>query len=131
DHRIAPGSSGDIGGHAIRLHRILLRDPPRLADNACFAARRDQHIGALGGESLRHREPDPHASARDDRELPPQPQVHPASIRIWSFTSVGRPSTARSKASTDLSNGKVSEIRGFRSTRPDAIKLIARSYWCA
>src|SRR5690606_29056036 len=53
------------------------------------------------------------------------------SIDICSFTSVGRASTARSKAWIASSNGKVAEISGLRSTRPEAMSAMARSYWWA
>ena len=47
---------------------------------------------------------------------------------ICSFTSLGRASTARSKAAMLCSKAKVSEISGLRSTLPEAISAIARSY---
>ncbi|SFC34789.1 hypothetical protein SAMN04488094_10462 [Tropicimonas isoalkanivorans] len=48
-------------------------------------------------------------------------------ISIWILTSVGRASTARSKAATLFSKGSVAEISGFRSTLPEPISAIARS----
>ena len=48
-------------------------------------------------------------------------------ISIWIFTSVSRPSAARSKAAMLSSKGRLSEISGFRSTLPAAISAMARS----
>jgi len=56
---------------------------------------------------------------------------HQGLIRICSLTSDGRAATARSNALTESANEKVSEISGFRSTRPDPIRARARSYWWA
>src|SRR5690606_2029172 len=47
---------------------------------------------------------------------------------ICSLTSLGRASTARSNALIESSNAKVSEISGLRSTLPEAISAMARSY---
>ena len=51
----------------------------------------------------------------------------PRQSLICSFTSLGRPSAARSKAATLSSNGNVSLTSGLRSTLPDAIIARARS----
>ena len=53
-----------------------------------------------------------------------------AAIRAMEKT-LGRPSTARSNALIESSKAKVSEISGLRSTRPEAIRAMARSYWWA
>lgn len=51
-----------------------------------------------------------------------------SATRICNFTSPGLASTARSNAFIESSKAKVSEISGFRSTLPEAIRAMARSY---
>lgn len=46
---------------------------------------------------------------------------------IWSLTSSGRPSAARSKAAIPSLNGKLPEISGLRSILPEAMSAMARS----
>ena len=121
-----------IAGRPWRLRSRGMARSDRKADvaHAANPLREEGMAGSIAnGEPAR---PIPASSCRSRSPSLSHSALRPQSgILICSFTSDGRPSTARSNAAIESSKANVSEISGLRSTRPEANSAMARSYWWA